>query len=427
MTRPWLRRIRRVMRMAAPIYSDPPPEIASITPDEGVAAGDVAVDIAGTGFVTGATVHFNGTPAENVVVVSSVLIECDTPALNGTLSVKVTNPDGQSDTLFDAYEAIPPPTIASIVPSSGSQLGGTAVTISGAGFQSGATVTIGGAAATSVVVVNEGSITCVTPAGTLGARNVVVTNPDTQTDTLSSGYTYIFDPTALVLQGYWRASYSASPWAGVASAGSSSGRNATEGTNPPATGTAVNGLVPADFDGTNDRLTPTGTTDTYVAALAASGWLLVNIDAIASNNANPLANDGIFGNEEGSGSHAFGISVRNTGGGLVYVSLNSGSSSGGASASRAITTGAWALITWRYTGSALQIGVNEAPGAAGGAASSAYSTSIGNLTNVMRIGKATGVNFNGKILECAITDVALTDQNFADVKAFCNTRYGLSL
>ena len=52
---------------------------------------------------------------------------------------------------------------------------GTAVTIDGTGFVSGATVTIGGAAATNVVVVSATQLRVTTPAGTAGARDVVVT------------------------------------------------------------------------------------------------------------------------------------------------------------------------------------------------------------------------------------------------------------
>ena len=62
--------------------------------------------------------------------------------------------------------------------------------ISGSDFQSGATVTIGGAAATSVVFVSATELTAVTPAGTAGARDVVVTNPDAQADTLTGGFMY---------------------------------------------------------------------------------------------------------------------------------------------------------------------------------------------------------------------------------------------
>lgn len=83
------------------------------------------------------------------------------------------------------------PEITSITPDEGTSAGGTAVTIAGTGFVDGATVTIGGAAATSVVFVDDTEITCVTPAGTVGAQDVVVTNPDTGTDTLTGGFTYL--------------------------------------------------------------------------------------------------------------------------------------------------------------------------------------------------------------------------------------------
>lgn len=82
------------------------------------------------------------------------------------------------------------PTVTSVSPTSGGTAGGDALTITGTDFVSGATVTIGGVAATSVVFVSATQLTCVTPAGTAGAKDVVVTNPDTQTGTLVGGFTY---------------------------------------------------------------------------------------------------------------------------------------------------------------------------------------------------------------------------------------------
>ncbi len=89
----------------------------------------------------------------------------------------------------DEYHG-PPPTFVSIVPDNGAAAGGTAVTITGANFQPGATVTIGGAAATSVVVVSRTSITAVTPAGSVGARDVVITNADGVAVTAAGAFTY---------------------------------------------------------------------------------------------------------------------------------------------------------------------------------------------------------------------------------------------
>ena len=80
--------------------------------------------------------------------------------------------------------------MSAISPNTGTANGGTAVTVTGTGFQSGAVVTIGGTAATSVTVVSSTSITAKTPAHAAGAADVVVKNTDNQAGSLSGGYTY---------------------------------------------------------------------------------------------------------------------------------------------------------------------------------------------------------------------------------------------
>jgi hypothetical protein len=64
-----------------------------------------------------------------------------------------------------------------IVPDSGPTAGGTLVTITGTGFQTGATVGFGGNAATSVDVVSPTKITADSPAGAAGVAQVIVTDP----------------------------------------------------------------------------------------------------------------------------------------------------------------------------------------------------------------------------------------------------------
>ena len=86
--------------------------------------------------------------------------------------------------------ANPAPTVTSISPNSGTINGGTPVTITGTGFLAGATVKLGGTAATGVTVVSSTSITATTPAHAAGAVSVVVTNTDAQSGTLNNGYTY---------------------------------------------------------------------------------------------------------------------------------------------------------------------------------------------------------------------------------------------
>jgi hypothetical protein len=101
---------------------------------------------------------------------------------------------GIEGTLSNEVNAVPytfvAPTISTLLPNSGSAAGSTAVTITGSGFQSGATVTIGGNSATAVTVVNSTSITATTPAGSAGSQNVVVTNTDGQNATLTGGFLY---------------------------------------------------------------------------------------------------------------------------------------------------------------------------------------------------------------------------------------------
>ena len=80
--------------------------------------------------------------------------------------------------------------VTEVSPSSGTTAGGTPITITGTGF-SGSSVTVGGAACTSVVVVSASSITCTTPAGSAGAQDVVVTNSDTGTATKTGGFTFL--------------------------------------------------------------------------------------------------------------------------------------------------------------------------------------------------------------------------------------------
>ena len=87
------------------------------------------------------------------------------------------------------------PTVSGVAPSSGSAAGGTAITISGTGFLSGATVSVGGTAATGVSLVSSSSITATTPAHAGGAATVKVTNSDGQSSSQSVSFTYNAGPT----------------------------------------------------------------------------------------------------------------------------------------------------------------------------------------------------------------------------------------
>jgi len=115
-----------------------------------------------------------------------------------TLSATVTTSAGCSDTKSaNVSVALPPVTVTTVTPGVGATAGGSPITINGSGFAAGATVSVGGSAATNVVVVSAIKITAKTPAHTAGAVNVTVTNTDTSSGTLTSGFLYqahVFDP-----------------------------------------------------------------------------------------------------------------------------------------------------------------------------------------------------------------------------------------
>src|SRR5262249_41264094 len=78
-----------------------------------------------------------------------------------------------------------------ISPSAGATDGGQTVTITGANFLTGATVTFGGVQATNVSVDNDKTITCQTPGRpSPGTVSVIVTNPGQCNPSNAVNYTY---------------------------------------------------------------------------------------------------------------------------------------------------------------------------------------------------------------------------------------------
>lgn len=174
----------------------PAPAVSSVSPNSGSTSGGTSVTITGANFLSGAGASFGGVAATSVNVTNGTTLTAVTPAHTaGTVGIVVSNPDGQSGSLGNAFTYTPPPpgpspTVSAVLPNHGPTMGGTAVTISGSNFAAGATVTFGGAAASGVNVVNSSSINAVTPAHSQGNVDVSVTNTDGQSGTLPSGFTY---------------------------------------------------------------------------------------------------------------------------------------------------------------------------------------------------------------------------------------------
>ncbi len=182
--------------------SSPPPSIATVSPSQGPTAGGTTITITGANFTGVTAVRVGGVAALSFSVTSSSSITAVTPAgTAGPASVSVQAPTGTA-TATDAFTYVAPPglpTITSITPASGSEAGGTAISITGTNFvRFGSSVTIGGAPVNNLVVFSPTSMTAVTPAGSVGAKNVVVTVAAGST-TAVGGFTYVAAPVITTL------------------------------------------------------------------------------------------------------------------------------------------------------------------------------------------------------------------------------------
>jgi hypothetical protein len=182
----------------------PAPSPASISPTSGLQGQTLNVTVTGTSFDSGgtSTLSFSGT---GITVNSygtrnaTTLTANISIASNATVSARnviVTNADTQTGTLSSAFTVVKlPPNPTDISPSSGAA-GQTITnfTVNGTAFDAGAsTISFSGTGITvnsySVRTATQivASITIASGA-TAGLRNVIVTNSDNQTGTLSSSF-----------------------------------------------------------------------------------------------------------------------------------------------------------------------------------------------------------------------------------------------
>jgi hypothetical protein len=167
-----------------------PPVISGVHPNSGTSSGGTTVNISGSNFSSGATVSFGGASAKVAAVTPSSITVTSPAHAPGLVSVSVTNANGETATLSNAYTyKRAAPAITHISPNSGSVNGGTNVNIQGSNFVSGATISFGGTKATQLSF-SPGSIHVKTPANIRGVVDVVLTNPDGQSATIPNGFTF---------------------------------------------------------------------------------------------------------------------------------------------------------------------------------------------------------------------------------------------
>lgn len=228
------------------------------------------------------------------------------------------------------------------------------------------------------------------------------------------GASALFDPSTMPLTGWWRGSYSASPWAGIASAGTSGGRSMTTATGTGAgVGTSLNGHAAASFDGAGALRDAVNTTENYLSTTAYRVSLLLYVASASSPAANIYDNPGILTENGGN----WGIVVNTSGVHCFHAA------SGYKVASQAITTDEWQAVDVVYDGSHITVSVDGVGGTP---------VAAGTLATITGSQFRFGINyatafFEGEIMDAAVADTALSSTSSADWKGYYNARYALSL
>lgn len=266
---------------------------------------------------------------------------------------------------------------------------------------------------------------CDTTASTVADDYSVVTARHVRLKTYSSGDApawisgaSAWTPALLPLSLLHLPEYTGSPWAGTASAGSSSGRNFTEATNPPATSAAINGHTVPDFDGTNDILTA-GVSISSVFGTSGSFFALIYPTATpASSGAGSRYSDGTVFGDPTNAESVFGFTADGIVASIVDDTVNYREMAIAASAS------AWNLMQFKWDGEYLRGRKNKG----------AYATPVacGPLTTITpsnpRLGLGYGGSrFTGRIAMIGTSTSVLSNVAFANVAAYAETIFAISL
>jgi PKD repeat protein len=182
------------------------PSPSGISPGGGIQGSSVPISVYGTGFATGAAVKLRRSGSPDITATSVAFVS--TTTLTGTVSIPagaavgswdvvVTNPDAQTGTLSNGFTVTTPsgPVVSSLSPDNSFPGIPVTVTVAGSNFDTGATLKLNRTGysdivATGVTVVSSNMITgnFNLATATYGSWNVVVTNTDGQSGTLTNGF-----------------------------------------------------------------------------------------------------------------------------------------------------------------------------------------------------------------------------------------------
>lgn len=168
----------------------PSPIVSAVNPNNGGSADSTMVVLTTQNVSPGALVFAGGVPAQGVTIGSGMVNATFLPHTAGVVDVVITNPDGQSGRLVSGFTYNrSPPTLTAVTPNTVPLAGGLKVLLSGRGFEAGASVTVDGIAVVTTFV-DDTLVFITAPPHAAGAVDVVVTNTDQQSSTLTGGLTY---------------------------------------------------------------------------------------------------------------------------------------------------------------------------------------------------------------------------------------------
>lgn len=180
-----------------PLPKPPAPTISGVSPNSGLISGNTTITINGSGFQDGLQLTFNEQQISYTFVHQGML-RVRTPAWDKPelVTISITNPDGQSVSLPDAFEylPLPAPTITSVTPDKGPVSGGTSVKILGTNFKSSSKVYFNDIELRASLI-SAGELRIITPVWTESETvDVSVVNDDGQSAVLESAFTFEVPP-----------------------------------------------------------------------------------------------------------------------------------------------------------------------------------------------------------------------------------------
>ncbi|MCC6381549.1 MAG: IPT/TIG domain-containing protein, partial [Dehalococcoidia bacterium] len=150
--------------------------VLDISPEFGPTGGGTVVSIFGAGFNDATAVTFGGVLSTSVSLVSDTLLLAKSPPHSaGPVDVVVWVDSTPSPiTLNDVFTYTAGPVVMGVSPAGGPVSGGTAVTVTGAGFTGATAVTFGGVAGSSLAVLSDNLLVVTSPPHAAGTIDLVV-------------------------------------------------------------------------------------------------------------------------------------------------------------------------------------------------------------------------------------------------------------